>query len=314
MRQVDVTAEQTLRLSTAVIQSADSGRAKVQQTIEGMESIRAATEVAERVIRGLGARTKEIGAILDVIDDVADETNLLALNAAIIAAQAGDHGRAFSVVADEIKELADRVLASTKEIGALIRAVQEESVSAVGAIEQGAQSVALGVQLSVAAGKSLEEITTSSRDAGSRIQEIVQAVREQTKAAAHVVNLMERVNGGVGAIRTATSEQDRGNEVVFRSSMAMREVSKQLRGTTEEQARGGARIRESVDGVRAAAEAINRALQIQSESNAELVRFLESVAQGTAANAESSRRFEQVIRELSGQAEGLRQDVQRFQI
>ena len=69
------------------------------------------------MIHGLGGRVQEIGAIVDVIDDVADETNLLALNAAIIAAQAGDQGRAFSVVADEIKELADRVLSSTKEIG-----------------------------------------------------------------------------------------------------------------------------------------------------------------------------------------------------
>ena len=112
-----------------------------------MEEIREATEAAERVIRGLGARTSEIGGILDVIEDVADETNLLALNAAIIAAQAGEQGKAFSVVAEEIKELADRVLASTKEIASLIGAVQLESENAIGAIEAGSGSVRDGVEL-----------------------------------------------------------------------------------------------------------------------------------------------------------------------
>ena len=144
MREVDVSAEETARLSDQVVASAESGQTKMVQTIEGMEAIREATETAERVIRNLGSRTREIGAIVDVIDDVADETNLLALNAAIIAAQAGEQGKAFSVVADEIKELADRVLASTKEIGGLIRAVQEEGSNAIGAIEKGASQRGLG--------------------------------------------------------------------------------------------------------------------------------------------------------------------------
>ncbi len=100
MREVDTTAEETARLSGEVVGSAEAGQAKVRQTIDGMDAIREATETAERVIRSLGERTTEIGAIIDVIDDVADETNLLALNAAIIAAQAGEHGRAFSVVAE----------------------------------------------------------------------------------------------------------------------------------------------------------------------------------------------------------------------
>ena len=96
MREVDSAAEETARLSTSVVEYAESGQKKMVQTIEGMDAIREATETAERVIRGLGSRASEIGAVVDVIDDVADETNLLALNAAIIAAQAGEQGRAFS--------------------------------------------------------------------------------------------------------------------------------------------------------------------------------------------------------------------------
>ena len=314
MREVDVSAEETARLSHQVVTSAESGQTRMVQAIEGMEAIREATETAERVIRNLGSRTREIGAIVDVIDDVADETNLLALNAAIIAAQAGEQGRAFSVVADEIKELADRVLASTKEIGGLIRAVQEEGSNAIGAIEKGAASVASGVDLSAEAGLSLEEITRASRESGSRIAGIVTAVREQAKAASHVVELMERVRGGVEQIRGAAAEQDRGNEVVHSSSVAMREVAQQVRGTTEEQARGSGRIRESVEGVREAVEKINRALQEQSVACRSAVEFLEAVYARTRSNEESSRRLDAVAKSLLHQAEALRQDVQRFEI
>jgi methyl-accepting chemotaxis protein len=313
MREVDVSAEQTARLSEQVVASAETGQAKMVQTIEGMEAIREATETAERVIRNLGSRTREIGAIVDVIDDVADETNLLALNAAIIAAQAGEQGKAFSVVADEIKELADRVLASTKEIGGLIRAVQEEGSNAIGAIEKGAASVASGVDLSAEAGESLEEITRASRQSGTRIAGIVSAVREQAKAASHVVELMERVRGGVEQIRGAAAEQDRGNEVVYSSSVAMREVAQQVRGTTEEQARGSGRIRESVEGVREAVERINSALQEQSAACRSAVELLEGVYTRTRSNEESSRRLDAVAKSLLHQAEALRQDVRRFQ-
>ena len=130
-----------------------------------------------------------------MIDDVADETNLLALNAAIIAAQAGDQGKAFSVVADEIKELADRVLENTQEIGALIRAVQDESQSAAAAMERGASRVKGGVDLAAEAGVALDEITAAARQSGDHIHGIVSAVKEQATASSHIVGLMERVRG-----------------------------------------------------------------------------------------------------------------------
>jgi methyl-accepting chemotaxis protein len=314
MREVDARAEETASLSRQVVASAEKGREKVRQTIEGMDAIRDATEIAEQVIRSLGSRSKEIGAIVDVIDDVADETNLLALNAAIIAAQAGEHGRAFSVVADEIKDLADRVLASTKEIGGLIRAVQDEAVSAIGAIERGTASVASGVELSAEAGVSLEEITRAARESGTRIGGIVTAVQEQARAAGHVVELMEKVRTGVDQIRSAAVEQDRANEVIYRSSVAMREVAQQVRGTTEEQARGSGRIRESVEGVRAAVEQIHGALQEQSDSCRGAVEFLEEVSRRTQSNQDASRRLDAAVKGLRRQAEVLREDLARFTI
>ncbi len=314
LMEVDESAEESARLSNYVVSTAESGQEKVRQTIDGMDAIRMATETAEKVIRNLGGRTKEIGAIVDVIDDVADETNLLALNAAIIAAQAGEHGRAFSVVADEIKDLADRVLASTKEIAELIRAVQEEGANAIGAIETGTESVASGVDLSAEAGISLEEITRASRDSGERIQGILTAVRAQARAASHVVELMEKVRGGVDEIRNAATEQERGNTIVYRSTTAMREVAQQVRTTTEEQARGSGRIRESVEGQRDAVEQINEALQEQAAACRSAVEFIEEIFAQTRANEESARRMDQASKGLLKQSAKLREDVHRFRL
>jgi methyl-accepting chemotaxis protein len=314
MRDVDAHAVETARLSSQVLSLAERGRDRVRQTVAGMDAIRRTTETIEVVIRGLGGRVQEIGAILDVIDDVADETNLLALNAAIIAAQAGDQGRAFSVVADEISELAERVLSSTKEIGGLIRAVQDESANATGAIEHGAQSVQQGVSLAAEAGRSLEEINAAARASGERIGEIVQAVREQSRAAMHVAELVERVSGGVAEIRSAGREQDRANQIVLRGAGSMRDAAGHVSRTTAEQSRGAIQIRDSMERVRDAVERIHGSLRQQTDACRLAVSFLEEIHERTRSNEEATRRMSEATLGLKSQAEALRQDVRRFKI
>jgi methyl-accepting chemotaxis protein len=314
LREVDTNAAETARLSENVVQIAERGRQKVDQTIRGMHAIQEATDTAQGVINGLGRRADEIGQILNVIDDVAEETNLLALNAAIIAAQAGEHGRAFSVVADEIKDLAEKVFASTKEIGGLIRGVQGEAANAVGAIEGGARSVESGVNLSAEAGVALEEITSAAGQSGERISEIVAAVREQSRAAVHVVSLMDQVRDGAEGSRTAGHEQTRGNEVVLRGATAMSEVSLQVSGATEEQAHGARRMREAIENVRGAVEQINQSLQQQSDACEQIAGLLERVTQRTHTNEESASRMRDATRGLLEHAEGLRESVRHFHV
>jgi len=314
LREVDVAASEASRLSEGVVASAEKGQAQVRETIAGMEQIQEATERAEAVIRGLSGRTVEIGAIVDVIDDVADETNLLALNAAIIAAQAGEHGRAFSVVAEEIKDLAERVLASTKEIGSLIAAVQEEARSATTAIEQGTSRVARGVEQSAEAGLALEQITRSSKESGRRIAGIVTAVQAQAKAAGHVVGLMERVRDGVHRIEQATAEQDRASAVISAGTSTMRDVSRQVKGTTEEQARGAARIQESIEGVRQVVEQIDGALQEQTAACTAVLRELSHVQATTDSQDSATRTLDAVTRALREHAAALKQEVASLRI
>jgi methyl-accepting chemotaxis protein len=314
MQSVDAHAWETARLSTRVVELAEGGRDRVQETIRGMEVIRDATDSASRVITGLAERMQEIGAIVDVIDDVADETNLLALNAAIIAAQAGDQGRAFSVVADEIKDLADRVLTNTKEIGGLIRSVQSESRGAAESIQSGAERVQSGVELSAQAGVALEEITAAARHAGDRIQEIVQATREQTRAASHVEQLTLGVSQRVEQIRGATRAQSRGNEVVMRGSLVMRDVAQQTQRTTEEQTRGALRIRDSIEGVREAVDRIHASLQQQNESCGSAAASLADVFARTRTNDEATDQLSAAAGELQQLAASLREDLKRFRV
>ncbi|NNL66406.1 MAG: hypothetical protein HKP30_09205 [Myxococcales bacterium] len=314
LREVDTNAVETARLSQDVVERAEDGREKVRETLKGMENIRTATQSARVVIHELGGRTKQIGAIVNVIDDVAEETNLLALNAAIIAAQAGENGRAFSVVADEIKKLADRVLSSTKEIEQVIRSVQDETVNAVGAIEAGSREVETGVHQAEEAGEALDAITASARDSGSRIGEIVTAVNEQTRAAGHVVALMERVRSGVEQIRRAGQEQDRGNESMLATTEVMREIARRVRNTTGEQAEGSLGLAEGVDAVREAVQQITAALSEQSMSCGAAESELREMQERTKVNDEVARDLDGAVDRMRGDAERLREAVGRFRV
>jgi methyl-accepting chemotaxis protein len=133
----------------------------IARTIEGMERIREAVEDASKGYRGPGQSSKEIGQIVKVIDEVTKQTSLLALNAAILAAQAGEHGKGFSVVANEIKELAERTSASTEEITRLIKSVQQRSNEAVESMRQGRESVLDGRKSHMGHGRPSADIKVS---------------------------------------------------------------------------------------------------------------------------------------------------------
>jgi methyl-accepting chemotaxis protein len=271
MHDVNGNAERCSELSDQVVGVADQGSRIVQQTMDGMHAIREATATAERVIRGLGERAGEIGAIVGVIDGVASETSLLALNAAIIAAQAGEHGRGFSVVAGEIRELATRVSTSTAEIANVIRSVQDESTNAVGAIERGTKSVAKGVELSEQAGRSLIEITRVARGNKQLVEGIVQSVREQTKSAQHVVGVIEEVSSQAERIRAAARDQQQGNDVVLEQATAMKVMARQVHRTADEQSRGTRLIVSSLENVRTATDTMSSSVNEQTAGCARVV-------------------------------------------
>lgn len=312
MQRARETAEAATGLSERVVSSAEHGQRKVLETIEGMDTIRDSTETADRMMRRLAESTRRIGAILDVIDEVADETKLLALNAAIIAAQHGESGRAFAVVAEQIKRLAKRVLGHTSEIAEVVGSVQNESGDVIEAIEHGAARVATGASLAAEAGEALEEIMAASRESGDHIGEIARAVRQETHSAGHVAGLMERVNAGIDSIRTASQAQREGHEAIATASSAMREMAGELHATTLEQARGGQEIEQSTDAVRGAVKEINDSLDAQARASADLISFIETVAGGARANARVTEELLGATLELRDQNEALRRKLARL--
>ena len=149
----------------------------VKQTVDGMGRIRGAVEIASTQISDLGTQSDEIGKIVAVIDDIAAQTNLLALNAAIEAARAGEQGRGFAVVADEVRGLAERVTDATKEIANLIDNVLKGVAESVKATDEGTKEVSDGVQLAEEAGTSLTSILSSVETVAEQIEQISAALR-----------------------------------------------------------------------------------------------------------------------------------------
>lgn len=161
----------------------------------------------------LGKSSDQIGHIIGVIDDIADQTNLLALNAAIEAARAGEQGRGFAVVADEVRKLAERTTTATKEIAQMIKSIQDETKLAVTAMEQGTKQVEEGVSSTAKAGESLQEIIRMSEQVGEMITHIATAATEQSSATEQVNNNMDQIarlvkESAVGAQQSAKACQD----------------------------------------------------------------------------------------------------------
>ncbi len=192
--QVERQATEVSRDATAAGEVAQSGREIVQQTVSGMETIRDAVSQSSVAVQDLGKRGEEIGQIIAVINDIADQTNLLALNAAIEAARAGEHGRGFAVVADEVRKLADRTTAATQEIGESIQAIQAGTAEAVDRMESGTQRVRDGVDAAGQAGRSLDEIVNTAAGLGQKVGSIAEAAREQTTASEMVAQGIEQIN------------------------------------------------------------------------------------------------------------------------
>ncbi len=171
----------------------DNGWQAVEETIKGMTEVNEQVLAAAEQIRQLGGYSQEIGNIVQIIDDLAEQTNLLALNAAIEAARAGEHGKGFAVVADEVRKLAERSSKATKEISSRIRTSQTLTEEAVGAMEVGTGKAEKGVELADRAGNSLQEIMASMKEAAKKIQAIAQAIETIRENSARVSQTIESV-------------------------------------------------------------------------------------------------------------------------
>jgi twitching motility protein PilJ len=206
MKQVSNNAEASAEAARRALDAAEQGNRAVRDTLEGMQRIRSSVQATAKKIKSLGDRSLEISEIINVINDITEQTNLLALNAAIEAARAGDAGRGFAVVADEVRKLAEHSRSATKDIAALIKAIQAETNEAVVVMEEGTKEVESGATLADQAGRALDAISNVVRQSAELVQEISLASKQQVRGTEGVAHAMQIISN----ITRQTSQGTRG--------------------------------------------------------------------------------------------------------
>jgi len=222
IERVSADASESSEVAKRSVTIANKGAYEVRQTIDGLDDIRLTIQDTAKRLKRLGESSQEIGAMVGLIDDIADQTNVLALNAAIQASMAGESGRGFAVVADEVQRLAERASQTTKRIEQLVKTIQADAIEAIQSMERSTTGVVSGALLAQGAGTSLGEIETVSRSLANLIESISTTSREQAERAGAIAKTMS-------AIRTITTQTRAGANTTAKSVGNLADLAEALK-------------------------------------------------------------------------------------
>lgn len=337
IRDVESSAQQSEKLALVVVADAENGRARVRSTIEGMDAIVTSIGEVVEVISHLEESSLAIGEILDLIEKVAEQTNVLALNAALIAAHAGEQGKAFGVVASKIRELSASTSERTKDIAKLVHSVRGD-VSQATAVAQRAQRAAeRGASFAAEAGVALDKILASAREASQLSQgiatstvsqlllgvqiaeamdrvkrliaDISRATDEEGKAATRLVGTMESVREKANLFKRATVELRTGSVQIVSAIDNVATQVKEISRATDEQARGGKAIARAVAEMERAALDLTNAASSQSKESKQAVNAVVEISEVAQRNSEQVKSIDLAVSELLGESQKLLRDV-----
>ncbi|MEW6569953.1 MAG: methyl-accepting chemotaxis protein [Nitrospirota bacterium] len=308
-------ADESVRLAETVsMEAAEKGLASIRSATKGIEDIKDCVNSISEAIRRLEKRSEEIGSIVNIIDDVASQTGLLSLNAAILAAQAGQYGKCFAVIADEIKGLAEKTSMSTKEIDELISSVQAETRSSVDLTAEGIKSVERGIKLIEEVNNALVSVLESSQSSTSMSKSIQKATAEEANLILRITESIREMNNQIEQISDATREQNKGSALILEAAGKIRVGSEQIKHATEEQMKGSKQMKSVSENVSTQSEQITLAIRSQKQKSEEILKNMERIQKTTSELVESATEMERSISSLSENAETLLEEIQKFRI
>jgi methyl-accepting chemotaxis protein len=312
IEELRATSQSTASISRQVREDAEEGGRAVGKTVEGINLTRELTDSTASTLDELQRSVGLITQILSVIEEITNRTNLLALNAAIIAAQAGEQGAGFTVVADEIRELAERTRGSTKEISAIIKAVQSGSRNAVAKVNEGVSRVQDNVRLAENASSSLGKIVESSTRSYEMATRISGALDEQARASRHLHEVASRMSDHIAEINRATREQARGTQLMAQESERVREIAAQVKSATDEQSKAGHGISSALERIAEDARAMRDLLERQLHETDRIANASRTMLDIAQANDAVAREFDATVQSLVSSGRNFEAEVARF--
>ncbi|TAN38054.1 MAG: HAMP domain-containing protein [Nitrospirae bacterium] len=299
---------------TVMTKASDNGMHAAAAAMNGIEDIKKSVVALSDVINMLGKRTNDIGKILNVIDDVADQTNLLALNAAILASKAGEHGKGFTIVADEIKSLAERASVSTSEIASLIKSVQDVTKSSIRMASDGIQTVEKGLLLVQDVSNALTEIVDSSKESTEMARAIQRATAEEVIVLKQITDAIGGMTEQTETISRAIQEQSKGSRFIIEATERVKELSSQVKTATSDQKDGSKLIAHVIENVTDQASQIANATNSQKEKSIRIVQAMDKMMSTTGNLIHSSNEMNLVISSLREEAMNMVKELHKFKV
>lgn len=312
--EIERNTKESAELSHEVAREGERGVKAMELTHNGMEKVKDSMSALAVVINELGQRSKEIGKILNVIDDVAVETNLLALNAAILAAQAGEHGKSFGVVADEIRELSERTAVSTNEITSIVSGIQGQIKRAVVSAEEGMSKVIEGEKLSTETIAILMVIMERFKTFQNMSLKIAEATKEQASGSKRVTQNLEAITHTIHQMARATQEQYQGSTQIVKSVEKMRNLVSHIKKATAEQAKGSKIIASNTEDVMKFAKELDALSSDLGNEEQKIAQAVEMTAAIAKAGFENATNLDEVVGLLKNEIDALKRGLDSFRL